>query len=81
MMEEPLPIFQEGGINSSVEQMIPQVTVVSYDEGGSNYCNQGGRVTNGAGGVILSDVSDELLIKQLQLNIDEKGAYGNNNTF
>ena len=78
MMEEPLPIFQEGGINSSVEQMIPQVTVISYDDGGSNYCNQGGRAMNGAGGVILSDVSDEILIKQLQLNIDEKGVYGSN---
>ena len=56
--------------------MIPQVTVISYDDAASQ-CN-GGRAGNGAGGVILSDVSDELLIKQLQLNIDDKDVYGCN---
>ena len=47
-----MPIFQE--VNTSVEQMIPQVTVVSYEDQNN--------VADGGGGIILSDCSDELLI-------------------
>ena len=53
----PLPVFQNH--EDSQGLMIPQVTV-------------GGSETTGAGGAILSDISDELLIKQLQLNVNDK---------
>ena len=51
-----MPIFQE--VNTSMEQMIPQVTVVSYEASQNN-------PADGGGGMILSDGSDELLIRQL----------------
>jgi len=44
--------------NTSTENMIPQVTLASIEE------NINGQI-GGGGKLILSDVSDELLIKQL----------------
>ena len=58
-IEAQLPVFQESSC-SNHGQMIPQVTVAADSENGD------------FGRAILSDMSDEMLIKQLQLNMNEK---------
>lgn len=66
LMDEHLPIFQDQ--NTSNEQMIPQVTVISCDFASSQNNEKRGHM--GAGNMIFSDISDELLIKQLQLDLE-----------